>query len=55
MGTNEELKDKQAIKKIPLLFLEFATNNPGYNRQVQKFETQKQSVAHVFLGKFAID
>ena len=34
ISTNEKFKEKQAIKKIPLLFLEFAMNNLGYNRQV---------------------
>ena len=34
VGTNEEFKGKQAIKKIPLLFLEIPMNNLGYNRQV---------------------
>ena len=32
IGKNEEFKGKQAIKKIPLLFLEFAMNNLGVDR-----------------------
>ena len=34
ISTNEKFEEKQAIKNIPLLFLEFAMNNLGYNRQV---------------------